>query len=113
MNTESMEIKRDIIEDSMIRMVNKHAEEARKQRRIEAAEAEVNKIHEAQRVKKAKKMARMNMVMNIAKYTFMAASIALFAWMFISWINVISHNTQPGGYDLIWNWNFFKVFFGK
>ena len=113
MNTQVMENQKDIIEDTMINMVNKHAEEMRKQRKIAACEAEVAKIHERQRSRKAKKQARANMFMNFAKYAFMFASIALFVWMFVSWINVISHNTQPGGYDLIWNWNFFKVFFVK
>ena len=111
MSTQVMENKRDIIEDSMIRMVNKHAEEAKKQRRIAACEAEVEKMHRVERAKKAKKQARVNTVKNIAKYAFMAASIALFVWICVSWVNVISHNTQPGGYDLIWSWNFFKVFF--
>ena len=101
----------DLEDTAMFKIVNQHSEKAREQRMQEEYEAEVARMKAAEEVDNRIKMAKRSVVLSMVKYFFLALSIALFMWMFVSWINVVSHNTQPGGYDLIWSWNFFKVFF--
>ena len=101
---------------ALLDIVNRHAEKARQERMIEEQammeREEKRRIARMERAKKARAKARVNMVLSVIQNVLFVLSIIFLAWVFISWTNVIAHNTQPGGYELIWNWNFFKVFFG-
>lgn len=103
--------KNEMEDTAIFKIINDNAERARERRKTEAYEAELAKIEAEKEIENRIKKAKTDLIMNIFKYIFMAISIAFFTWIFVSWVNVISHNTQPGGYDLIWSWNFFKVFF--
>ena len=52
-------------------------------------------------------------VITILKVIYYAAFIALAAWFFISWYQVISTNCLPETSGQIPDWNMFQVFFGK
>lgn len=49
----------------------------------------------------------MKVAMMICNVMCFAVAIALLGWMFISWFDVIIHNTKPNAQYL--DWNFFKV----
>ncbi len=118
-NIKSVEVNKEIdwnSDTALLDMVNRHAEKVRRERIAEeqamAAQEEERRIARMERAKKAKAKARVNMVLNVIQNILFVLSILFLAWVFFSWANVVAHNTQPGGYELIWNWNFFKVFFG-
>ena len=115
----SVEMKKQIDWDSdtaLLDLVNRHSEKMRKERMIEeqamAAKEEQRRIARMERAKKEKRKAKVNTVLNVIQNVLFILSIVFLAWVFFSWANVVAHNTEPGGYELIWNWNFFKVFFG-
>ena len=115
----SVETKKEIDWDSdtaILDIVNRHSEKMRKQRMAEeqamAAQEEQRRIARMAKAKKEKTKARVNMVVNIIQNVLFVLSILFLAWVFFSWANVVAHNMEPGGYELIWDWNFFKVFFG-
>lgn len=94
-------------------IVNRHAEEMAEKRRIEDYERLKREEKERQMEAMRQKKEKVVNVMNIIKNLVFILSVVFLVWVFMSWVNVISHNTQPGGYDLIWSWNFFKVFFAQ
>jgi restriction endonuclease Mrr len=103
--------KSEMEDTAIFEIINENSKRAYERRKAEAIAAEQAQIEAEKEIENRIKKAKHDLVMNILKYIFMAISIAFFTWIFVSWINVISHNTQPGGYELIWDWNFFKMFF--
>lgn len=104
-------VEHDFIEDNMIRLVNANASKARERKIVDNLEAE-NRVlrNEIKRRDLHKKKVRKNVAKTIEIIIFMISLIFLI-WVGVSYLNVISHNMEPGQSALIWNWNFFKVFF--
>lgn len=94
-------------------IVNRHAEEMAEKRRIEDYERLKREEKERQAMAMQQKRDKVAAFMNVIKNLVFILSVVFLIWVFMSWVNVISHNTQPDGYDLIWSWNFFKVFFAQ
>ena len=98
---------------AMFAMVNRHAD---KMKAIKVQEEYERMMHE-QKVREMEKICakhqKFERVCNFMKNTVLVLSTVFLGWVFASWVNVIMHNTQPGGYEFIWSWNFFKVFFGQ
>ena len=98
---------------AMFAMVNRHAD---KMKAIKVQEEYERMMHE-QKVREMEKICakhqKFERVCNFMKNTVLVLSTVFLVWVFASWVNVIMHNTQPGGYEFIWSWNFFKVFFGQ
>jgi hypothetical protein len=99
----------------MINMVNEHADEVRRQRQMENLFAETQKdiVHEGNSVIYHKSMNVITREISTILINFLLVlSILFLIWVTISWVNVISHNCQANASEFIWNWNFFKVFWG-
>lgn len=101
------------LDTAMFAMVNRHAEEMAEKRRVADYERLKREEKERQMATMQAKKDKVTSVMNVIKNLVFIMSVVFLVWVFMSWVNVISHNTQPGGYDLIWSWNFFKVFFAQ
>lgn len=101
------------LDTAMFAMVNRHAEEMAEKRRVADYERLKREEKERQMAAMQAKKDKVTSVMNVIKNLVFIMSVVFLVWVFMSWVNVISHNTQPGGYDLIWSWNFFKVFFAQ
>lgn len=104
-------VEQDFIEDSMIQLVNANASKARERKVVENLEAQ-NRVlrNEIKRRDLHKKKVRKNIAKSIELVVFMVSFMFL-VWVGISYFNVITHNIEPGQSALIWDWNFFKVFF--
>lgn len=103
-NKDSLEI-----DENMFKMINENAEKTRMEREYERVCAERDKyrfeLHRIRVRQERKKKAFSNFIMNF----FTVLGCIMIAWMFLSWVNVICNNTTPGGFERIWDWNFFKV----
>ena len=97
------------IDENMFKMINENAERARNEREYARVCAERDKykfeLHRIRVRQERKKKAISNFIMNV----FTVLGCIMIACMFFSWVNVICNNTTPGGYERIWDWNFFKV----
>lgn len=107
-----------MVDDDMvvINMVNAHSDAVRKDmelKRLFPTETMSNNVKDTTSVSRGHKNNIGKELVNMLVNSLLVLSIILFVWMFISWVNVVTHNLQSGGYDLIWSWNFFKVFFGR
>ena len=101
----------DMFENNMIQFVNANATKAREKRTIESLEAENLALKgELKRRELHKRKTRKKIVKSIELAVFMV-SVAFLLWVGVSYFNVIAHNMEPGQSALIWDWNFFKVFF--
>lgn len=98
-------------ETEMINFVNAHSDEMKKKHSIEAVYAENRRLNRKLQQIKQKKASRKVLVKNIFKTVFYGVCLAFFAWVMLSWFNVVSNNMSPEGVQFIWDWNFFKVFF--
>lgn len=104
-------VEQDFIEDNMIRLVNANASKARERKIVENLEAQNLVLrNEIKRRDLHKKKVRKNIAKSVEFVIFMI-SLIFVIWVGVSYFNVISHNIEPGQSALIWNWNFFKVFF--
>ena len=98
-------------EKTMIRMVNAHSDEMRKKHQIEEAEKRVMRVERNYKKMQQKKMERRQKFFKLFKGIICTIFSVFALWIFVSWVNVILHNTDSNGYQFIWNWNFFKIFF--
>lgn len=91
----------------MLKMVNDHANVMKKKRE--------KKEHEDANQGLKDKIASLEKVQEVQKNRVFNAltllCILFFLWVLISWVNVATCNNQPNAMEMIWNWNFFKVFF--
>ncbi len=94
-------------------IVNQHSEKM-KQERLAQEYAKLKHLEENRAFMIAQeRKEKVNFVLDIIKAAIFILSVVFLVWVFASWVNVASNNTQANGYDLIWTWNFFKVFFGN
>ena len=98
-------------EKTMIRMVNAHSDEMRKKHQIEEAEKRVMRVERNYKKMQQKKMERRQKFFKLFKGIICTIFSVFALWIFVSWVIVILHNTDPNGYQFSWNWNFFKIFF--
>lgn len=54
-----------------------------------------------------------NKVMSAIKVITMIIMIAMFVWIFASWMNIAFNNTSPEQVANQWSWNFFRVLFAN
>lgn len=54
-----------------------------------------------------------NKVMSAIKVITMIIMIAMFVWIFASWMNIAFNNTNPEQVANQWSWNFFRVLFAN
>lgn len=61
------------------------------------------------RKQEIRRIRRLKMAMQILKNLILGVCVAFEVWVFVSWIDIILHNTKP---DPIYQvWNFFTLFF--
>lgn len=62
-------------------------------------------------VTKDKKQASSRLKSELLELLVLAPFIIFLSWVFISWVEVVTHNSNPETAVLISNLNFFKMFF--
>jgi hypothetical protein len=98
---------------ALFHIVNRHAEEMKSKKMQEDYERLLREEEIRKMEKMCEKHKKFENICNFFKNAVFVLSLIFLMWVFMSWVNVIMHNTQPGGYEFLWSWNFFKVFFGQ
>lgn len=94
-------------EATMFKMVNDHANEMKKVREKRESETLYKTLTDKIALFEKKEEKHKNRVFNLITFI----CVLFFLWVLISWVNVATCNNQPNAMDMIWSWNFFKVFF--